>query len=344
MRRYALIEYAPPGESELPALTVGHYPVFSGGLTTPALSVIAGEFSQGDALLIEKLSQTGYYLAGAYRGDDYVWIDGNGNGWFSGYVASDQYLQLLETGSDPPTLLIDSSQIWNSDGHRGNAGDLLIQAHQGGDPGTDKIHKMIDYTYGPFFGEEVTPSVAAIINLTAGSYNQITLTLDRDVTFNITGGTEGQRLYFVLTEDGTGGWTVTFNNNFNSAGPRTAGANAKICLEFIYHDGDSEWVEVTGGTVGGGGGPAYGEAFTWIFKLVDATDFATPEPGLTPVVQISKDGAAFAGLTGAPAFAEIGSAWYKITAPAVDMTANTVVFKAIDAGNSAQTDETFYLT
>ena len=79
----------------------------------------------------------------------------------------------------------------------------------------------------------------------------------------------------------------------------------------------------------------------WTFKMVDATDFATPETGLTVTAQISKDGAAFGALDGTPAVTEIGSGWYKVTVSADDMDADVILLKA-SASGAAQTDEVFY--
>jgi len=90
------------------------------------------------------------------------------------------------------------------------------------------------------------------------------------------------------------------------------------------------------------GTPKVNTAFTWYFKLVDATDFATPETGISPTVEISKAGAAFASLTGSPVVSEIANGWYKVTVAASDMNATAVILKATAAG-CAQTDEVFYL-
>lgn len=94
--------------------------------------------------------------------------------------------------------------------------------------------------------------------------------------------------------------------------------------------------------------PKKNEAFTWIFKMVDATDFATPEPGVSPTVKISKDGAtSLSGLTGSPTVTEIGNAdsagLYKVTVDQADMNADTVILWASAAG-CAQVTEIFYLT
>lgn len=96
-------------------------------------------------------------------------------------------------------------------------------------------------------------------------------------------------------------------------------------------------------TISGGRYPfAAGKAFLFCFKLVDNTDFATPKTGKSPTVTVSKNGAAFAGLTGSPAVSEISNGWYKVTVPASDMVSGVVLFKAI-AADCAQEDFVIYL-
>lgn len=78
-----------------------------------------------------------------------------------------------------------------------------------------------------------------------------------------------------------------------------------------------------------------GVAYTIVFKMVDATDFATPETGITVVETISKDGGAFNACTNT--FAEIANGWYKILLTATEMNANEIIFKGTSAG-CAQSD------
>jgi len=85
-----------------------------------------------------------------------------------------------------------------------------------------------------------------------------------------------------------------------------------------------------------------GQAFLFCFKLVDVTDFGTPETGKSPTVTISINGGAFAGLTGAPAVSEISNGWYSVTVPAADMVSGVVILKAIDTG-CAQEDFVIYM-
>ena len=64
--------------------------------------------------------------------------------------------------------------------------------------------------------------------------------------------------------------------------------------------------------------------------MVDATDFATPETGLTVAGNISKDGGAFAALTNS--VAEIGNGTYKVTLTATEMNADVVLLRFTATG------------
>jgi hypothetical protein len=77
---------------------------------------------------------------------------------------------------------------------------------------------------------------------------------------------------------------------------------------------------------------------TIVYKMVDATDFATPEPGIDVTETISKDGGAFAACTNADS--EIANGWYKIVLTATEMNANEIIFKGTGAG-CAQCDRLF---
>lgn len=73
-----------------------------------------------------------------------------------------------------------------------------------------------------------------------------------------------------------------------------------------------------------------GEERTIVFKMVDATDFATPETGITVTEEVSKDGGAFVACTNT--FAEITNGWYKITLTATEMNAKEIIFKGTGSG------------
>ena len=117
---------------------------------------------------------------------------------------------------------------------------------------------------------------------------------------------------------------------------------------------DRDWYEVVSkyiedlsaanpGGVSGGEYPfEAGKAFLFCFKLVDVTDFASPETGKSPAVTISINGGAFGALTGSPAVSEISNGWYSVTVPATDMVSGVVVLKAIDTG-CAQEDFVIYM-
>jgi len=83
-----------------------------------------------------------------------------------------------------------------------------------------------------------------------------------------------------------------------------------------------------------------GVAWTWAFKMVDASDFATPETGKSPTVQVSRDGGAFGASTNSAS--EVGDGWYTVVLTVVETDADIVVLKATASG-CAQTDEAFYL-
>lgn len=88
---------------------------------------------------------------------------------------------------------------------------------------------------------------------------------------------------------------------------------------------------------------AAGHGFRWIFKLVDESDFATPETGKTATVTISKNGASFASLTGSPSATEVGTGWYYIDVPADDIDGEPFVMKATATG-CAQADQQFMVS
>ena len=169
-----------------------------------------------------------------------------------------------------------------------------------------------------------------------GSHDMVTCTLTQNSTFTAASGTVGQHTSVILTENATGGWAASFTTGFDPL--RTtyiADANEKIGLLFAY---DGTLLVEIGQPVNG---VLWGVAFAWNFKMVDATNFATPEISLTVVPTISKDGAAFAALTGSPVVSEVGYGWYRVIVPAVDMQADSIVLRATAAG-AAQTDRSIY--
>lgn len=71
-----------------------------------------------------------------------------------------------------------------------------------------------------------------------------------------------------------------------------------------------------------------------VFTMVDATDFATPETGLTITAQISKDGGAFAACTNSAA--EIANGAYKINLTQTEMNADTILLRFTGTGAAAR--------
>ena len=88
-RRYLSINYSPPGASDEPALNVEHTPIAS-ALNVPGLKVFAGPYSVGDAILVEKVVQTGNFLAGEYQGADIFSIAGAGDIWTAGTIEAEK--------------------------------------------------------------------------------------------------------------------------------------------------------------------------------------------------------------------------------------------------------------
>lgn len=76
--------------------------------------------------------------------------------------------------------------------------------------------------------------------------------------------------------------------------------------------------------------PAKNTAFTYVIKMVDATDGITPETGLTVTMTRSLDGAAFAAATGA--VTEISTGHYKVAASAADMNGDVVAHRFTATG------------
>lgn len=66
------------------------------------------------------------------------------------------------------------------------------------------------------------------------------------------------------------------------------------------------------------------------FLMVDETDFATPETGLTVTGQVSKDGAAFGNIAGS--IAEVSNGIYSCDAAQADMNADILTFRFSAAG------------
>lgn len=80
-KRHLSVQYAPPGDSEQPAVTISHLPLDTSGLDVPAMKIDAGEYSQGDALLIEKFNETGAFVTGELGGADIFSVEGDGDMW-----------------------------------------------------------------------------------------------------------------------------------------------------------------------------------------------------------------------------------------------------------------------
>jgi hypothetical protein len=67
-----------------------------------------------------------------------------------------------------------------------------------------------------------------------------------------------------------------------------------------------------------------------MFMMVDATDFNTPETGVTVTATISKDGGAFASCTNS--VSEVSGGFYKITLTSTEMNASSIALKFTGTG------------
>lgn len=64
-----------------------------------------------------------------------------------------------------------------------------------------------------------------------------------NVQINATGGTAGQTVTFIITDDATGGHVVTFGTNFKPNGTLTGTANKTATVQFVYNG--TYWYEVS---------------------------------------------------------------------------------------------------
>lgn len=76
--------------------------------------------------------------------------------------------------------------------------------------------------------------------------------------------------------------------------------------------------------------PVKNASFTYVIKMVDSTDHATPETGLTIAMTRSLDGAAFGAATGV--VTEISAGHYKVAASAADMLGDVVTHRFTATG------------
>lgn len=67
-----------------------------------------------------------------------------------------------------------------------------------------------------------------------------------------------------------------------------------------------------------------------MFSMVDATDFNTPETGVTVTAQISKDGGSFASCSNS--VTEVGSGFYKISLTSDELNADSIALKFTGTG------------
>lgn len=144
--RYFSIDYSPPGDSTVPALSVSYRP--SDDNETPLAIFNSGEHHLGNDLTIMR-TEEGLFFGAYYEGIEKTTLDQDGNFETDGYVYTESYFQFLEQAADPPALVIDAAQLWVGDGTGlGDAGDFFFRVHQGGDPGSDTIIGFDISTFG----------------------------------------------------------------------------------------------------------------------------------------------------------------------------------------------------
>jgi hypothetical protein len=198
------------------------------------------------------------------------------------------------------------------------------------------------YTPKAMHGGSKTVSCNGTVNIDLGDCNAVIGTVTDDTVINVTGGNASQVVTFILTEDVLGGYEVTFNTGFATVSSVTAAPNASIVIAYVCDGND--WYELTSASTSSSsiiGGVQWGLPFTWVFKMVDIQDFATPKTLLTPSGYISRDGAIFVPISGIPVVAETGYGWYNVRVPANDTKADVITMLATASG-AANTDEVFF--
>lgn len=88
---------------------------------------------------------------------------------------------------------------------------------------------------------------AASIDINADSFDFLSCaSLTGNVAVNAPTGTptDGQRLVVRLTQDGTGGRTITYNAAFVTTGATVTTLSTTETREFFWHSGRSKWIQV----------------------------------------------------------------------------------------------------
>jgi hypothetical protein len=96
----------------------------------------------------------------------------------------------------------------------------------------------------------VTFSVTPVFDASLYALPAFTMTLSASVTSSsVTNPIAGQRIAFILTQDGTGGWSFAWPSNFRGASNIGSDASSVSVQEFIYTG--SMWRAVGPGSVNG---------------------------------------------------------------------------------------------
>ena len=135
---------------------------------------------------------------------------------------------------------------------QGWAGDTYLNS-KNGSSGTHIRYANADVAHAngtgllmdkPFVEKVSALTYASPTTVTVTNGNVFTVTTvdaTGSVTFNASGaGTAGQHLYFIITNDGTSGKTITFGTNFKPSGTLVGTTSKTATIEFIS-DGSSLW-------------------------------------------------------------------------------------------------------
>lgn len=194
-----------------------------------------------------------------------------------------------------------------------------MTAHLGAFAAGDSVHKKFT-TFRPSTGAAFTLAGAPAVSVykdgsTTQSTAGVTLTVDFD---SVTG------LHHVVVDTSADGTFYSSGSHF----------------ELVLTAGTVDGVSVAGTVIASFSlGRASAVVNTvrknvaltaYMFKMVDATDFATAETGVTVTATRSIDGGAFGAC--ANSAAEVSNGWYKINLAAADLNGSVIVLRFTGTG------------
>lgn len=105
-----------------------------------------------------------------------------------------------------------------------------------------KVWKLINRNHG----NASAPATSGTMSINATGIDVLNITPTNNCTFNLTGGTAGQRLTFVIITSGTSSYTMTFGTALNSSGTLTTGTVDQIAhtVTFLCING-GDFVEIS---------------------------------------------------------------------------------------------------